>query len=194
MATIETAASDQGSTVLEEQPGEWYVIRVNSGQEKKAAEHIQQQAAQQGLDNLIHQVLVPTEDVVEVRRGKKVNAERKFFPGYMLVNMDMTDKAWHLIKNTPAVAGFLGGKQKPMPISATEARQILDQMQEGVARPKNAVEFDMGEEVKVTDGPFASFNGVVEEVDAEKQKLKVSVSIFGRATPVELDYGQVEKV
>ncbi len=171
----------------------WYVVHVHSGSEKRTADHIMEQAKKKGLDKVIEQVLVPMEEVVEVRRGQKVNAERKFFPGYMLVKMDMNDSAWHLVSSAPKVTGFLGGKQKPSPISEAEALQIMEQMEEGVARPKNAVEFEIGEEVKVIDGPFASFNGIVEEVDSERSRLKVSVSIFGRATPVELEYGQVEK-
>jgi transcriptional antiterminator NusG len=137
---------------------------------------------------------VPTEKVVEVRRGRKVDTERKFFPGYVLVKMEMTDEAYHLIKNTPKVTGFLGSDMKPMPISEKEAERILSQVQEGVERPKPSVTFDVGEQVRVSDGPFASFNGLVEEVDGERARLKVSVSIFGRATPVELEFGQVEKL
>lgn len=134
------------------------------------------------------------EKVVEVRRGRKVDAERKFFPGYVLVKMDMTDEAFHLIKNTPKVSGFLGSEQKPVPISEAEARRILSQVQEGVDRPKPSVSFEVGEQVRVSDGPFASFSGLVEEVDEERARLKVAVSIFGRPTPVELEFGQVDKV
>ena len=133
---------------------------------------------------------MPTEKVVEVRRGRKVDAERKFFPGYVLVKMDMTDEAYHLIKNTPKVTGFLGADNKPMPISEAEASRILHQVQEGIERPKPSVSFEIGEQVRVSDGPFASFNGVVEEVDDARSRVKVAVSIFGRATPVELEFGR----
>ena len=172
----------------------WYVVHVYSGFEKKIAEQIKQQAAQNGLGEQFEAVLVPTEQVTEVRRGQKVNTEHTFFPGYVLVKMDLTDDAWHLVKNTPKVTGFLGSKTKPSPISESEAQRILKQNQEGVERVRPAVLFEIGEQVRVADGPFTSFNGTVEEVDEDKGRLKVSVSIFGRSTPVELEYGQVEKV
>lgn len=172
----------------------WYVLHVYSGFESKVAESIKEKAVKQGLEDCVEDILVPTEEVVEVRRGQRVSAERKFFPGYVLAKLDMNDSVWHLIKDTPKVSGFLGaGGNRPVPISEKEAQRILKQVQEGVDRPRPSVIYDLGEEVKVIDGPFASFNGVVEDVDEEKAKLKVSVSIFGRSTPVELEYSQVEK-
>lgn len=172
----------------------WYVLHVYSGFEKKVAESILELAAQKGMADSFEQVLVPTEEVVEVRRGSKVNSERKFFPGYVLVKMDMTDETWHLVKNTPRVTGFLGARERPTPITEAEAQRILYQVSEGVERPKSSVSYEVGEQVRVIDGPFASFVGFVEESDDEKARLKVSVSIFGRSTPVELEYSQVEKV
>lgn len=172
----------------------WYIVHAYSNFEKKVADSIKEQAQQRGLAHLFEQVLVPTESITEVRRGRKVSAERKFFPGYVLVRMDMTDEAYHLIKNTPKVTGFLGSDNKPVPIPDREAERIINQVEVGVERPKPSVSFEIGEQVKVSDGPFASFSGLVEEVDEERSRLKVAVSIFGRATPVELEYGQVEKV
>jgi len=172
----------------------WYIVQAYSNFEKKVAESLREQSKQRGLDDLFEQIMVPTEKVTEVRRGRKVDAERKFFPGYVLVKMDLTDEAYHFIKNTPKVTGFLGADNKPMPISENEALRILHQVQEGIERPKPTVSFEVGEQVRVSDGPFASFNGTVEEVDDARSRLKVAVSIFGRATPVELEFTQVEKV
>jgi transcriptional antiterminator NusG len=172
----------------------WYVVHVYSGFEKKIAQQIKEQAAQKGLADQFDEVLVPSEEIVELRRGQKVNAERKFFPGYVLVKMELTDDAWHLVKDTPKVTGFLGTKLRPSPITEAEAERILKQSQEGVERPRPAILFEIGEQVRVADGPFTSFNGTIEDVDEERGRVKVSVSIFGRSTPVELEYSQVEKV
>ncbi len=171
----------------------WYIVHTYSNFEAKVAEAIKEQAQIQGLGDEFEEVLVPTEEVVEIRRGQKVNAERKFFPGYVLVKMNLTDEAYHLVKNTPKVTGFLGSQNKPAPVSEGEVNRILHQVQEGIERPKPSITFEIGENVRVCDGPFASFNGLVEEVDEERARLKVAVSIFGRATPVELEYAQVEK-
>jgi len=172
----------------------WYIIHAYSGFEKKVRESILEQAEQKGLSDLFEQILVPTEEVVEVRRGKKVNAERKFFPGYVLVRMHLNDETWSLVRNTAKVTGFLGPGGKPQPVPDFEAERIMNQVQEGVTRPKMSVMYVSGDRVRVMDGPFATFEGDVEEVDEGKGRLKVSVSIFGRATPVDLEYSQVEKL
>ncbi|MEX2643200.1 MAG: transcription termination/antitermination protein NusG [Acetobacterales bacterium] len=172
----------------------WYVLHVYSGFEKKVAQSIREQAEKKGLEEAFEEVLVPTEEVVEMRRGSKVQSERKFFPGYVLLKMELNDETWHLVKDTPKVTGFLGSRGKPTPISQGEAERIMHQVKEGIERPKPAVTFEIGDQVRVSDGPFTSFNGLVEEVDEEKARLKVAVSIFGRSTPVELEYAQVEKL
>ncbi len=171
----------------------WYIIHVYSGFEKKVAQSIREQVQTKGLADVIETVLVPTEEVVEMRRGQRVSTERKFFPGYVLVHMDLNDESWHIVKNTPKVTGFLGAGGRPTPISEAEALRVLHQVQEGVERPKPSITYEIGELVRVCDGPFSSFNGLVEDVDEERARLKVAVSIFGRATPVELEYTQVEK-
>jgi transcriptional antiterminator NusG len=170
----------------------WYIVHAYSNFEKKVAEDIENKAKQKGLGDQIEQIVVPTEKVVEVRRGRKVDAERKFFPGYVLLKANLSDAVFSLVKNTPKVTGFLGDS-KPVPITEAEAERILNQVQEGVERPKPSVTFEIGEQVRVSDGPFASFNGFVQEVDEERSRLKVEVSIFGRAVPVDLEFGQVEK-
>ncbi len=170
----------------------WYVVHTYSGFENKIAAFVQEQADKKGLTDKFEQVLVPTENVISVRNGTKVETERKFFPGYVLIKMEMTDETWHLVNSTPKVTGFLGGK-KPTPITEAEAMRILHQVKEGVEKPKAVVSYEVGEQVRVIEGPFASFTGTVEEVDSEKERLKVSVSIFGRMTPLDLDYTQVKK-
>ena len=171
----------------------WYIVHAYSNFEKKVAEAIRDQAKQQGIGEQFSEILVPTEDVVEIRRGRKFNSERKFFPGYVLVKMELSDEAYVLVKNTPKVTGFLGSQSKPAPVSEKEVQRILGAVEEGVERPKPTIRFDIGEQVRVTDGPFQSFVGSVEQVDEDRARLRVTVSIFGRATPVELEYGQVEK-
>ena len=172
----------------------WYIVHAYSNFERKVAESIKERAVAAGLSDMFEEVLVPMEEVVEMRRGRKVSSERKFFPGYVLVKMELNDQTYHLIKSTPKVTGFLGTENKPIPITEEEAGRILQQVQEGVERPKPSVSFEIGEQVRVADGPFASFNGLVEDVDEERARLKVAVSIFGRPTPVELEYAQVEKL
>ena len=171
----------------------WYSVSVLSNFEKKIAEQIKTAAADAGLEDQIEEVLVPTEEVIEVRRNKKVTAERRFMPGYVLVRMDMTDKVYHLINSINRVTGFLGPQGKPMPMRDEEVNAILNRVEEGEQAPRTLIHFETGEKVSVTDGPFEGFDGMVEEVDDENQRLKVTVSIFGRATPVELEYTQVSK-
>ena len=171
----------------------WYIIHVYSGFERKVEQAIREQAQIKGLAERFEEVMVPSEEVVEMRRGQKVTTERKFFPGYVLVKVDLDDESWHLVKNTPKVTGFLGAGGRPVPITEAEAERIINQVKDGVERPKPLISFEVGEAVRVCDGPFASFNGLVEEVDEERSRVKVAVTIFGRATPVELEYAQVEK-
>lgn len=172
----------------------WYIVHAYSGFEQKIKQQIEEKAIQNGIADHIEEIVIPTENVVEVRRGKKVDAEKKFFPGYILVKMQLTDEAWHLIKNTDKVTGFLGAGGKPQRIPQSEVDAIFKQMEEGVSGSSSGIFYEVGETVKVTDGPFDSFTGTIEEVDEEREKVKVSVSIFGRSTPVELDYMQVKKV
>jgi transcriptional antiterminator NusG len=172
----------------------WYVVNVYSGSEKKVAESIREQAVLKKMDDKILEVLVPTEQVVEIRKGAKVNAEHKFFPGYILIKMEMNDDTWHIVKDTPRVSGFLGSHNKPQAISEKEVMRIMTQIEEGIERPTTEIYFEIGEQIRVIDGPFASFIGTVNEIDTERTRLKVSVSIFGRETPVELEFNQVEKI
>ena len=172
----------------------WYVVNVYSGSEKKVAESLREQAVLKKMEDKILEVFVPVENVIEIRRGTKVNAEHKFFPGYILVKMELSDETWLVVKNTPRVSGFLGSRNKPQPISDAEVEKIMNQVKEGVERPQTNINFETGEQIRVIDGPFASFVGIVEDVDTEKSRLKVSVSIFGRYTPVDLEFSQVEKI
>ena len=172
----------------------WYVVNVYSGFEKKVALAIQEQAEKKGLTDRFGDILVPTEEVVEIRRGAKVTTERNYFPGYVIVRMELTDEAWHLVRNIQKVSGFLGANGKPTPITEAEVSRIMKQVQDSIERPRSNIMFEIGEQVRVTDGPFSTFSGLVEEVDVERSRLKVSVMIFGRPTPVELEYTQVEKV
>ncbi|AFX98449.1 transcription termination/antitermination factor NusG [Candidatus Endolissoclinum faulkneri L2] len=171
----------------------WYVVQVYSGFEKRVAQSINERVARNKFEDLITEILVPTEEVIEVRRGIKATKERKFFPGYILIKMELTDEVWHLVRSQSKVAGFVGGKSKPIPISQIEADRLLKQVSEGIDRPQTSINFEIGEQVRVSDGPFATFNGLVEDVDDERSRLKVAVSIFGRSTPVDLDFNQVEK-
>lgn len=172
----------------------WYVVNAYSGSEKAVADEIRRKAEKQGLSAHFEEILIPTEDVVEIKRGQKTNVERRVFPGYILVRMDLNDTTWHLVKDIPKVSGFLGAKGKPAPITNAEAARMIKQLQDTAERPRTTISFEVGETVTVIDGPFSSFTGVVEASDEAKARLTVSVSIFGRATPVELDFTQVEKI
>ena len=174
---------------------QWYVVHAYSGFEKNVQKTLKERIEREGMADYFGQVLVPVEEVVDIKNGRKTISERKFFPGYVLVEMEMTDDSWHLVKSTPRVTGFIGGTgNRPLPIMQREVDAILQQVQTGVEKPKPKVQFEVGQQVRVSEGPFADFNGTVEEVNYEKSKVRVSVTIFGRATPVELDFGQVEKV
>lgn len=172
----------------------WYVIDVYSGSEKRVAQTIEEKVVKKGLESYIEKVLVPTETVTELRKGVKVSKEKSFFPGYVLVRMALTDDTWTLIRSVPRVSRLLGGKTRPTPIGEKEVERLMGQIEEGVRRPRSSVVFEVGEEVRVNEGPFATFTGIVEEVDVEKERMKVSVTIFGRATPVELEFAQVDKL
>ena len=173
----------------------WYVVHAYSGMEKAVERNLRERIERAGMQSKFGRILVPTEEVVELKNGKKAVTERRFFPGYVLVEMEMDDESWHLVKHTSKVTGFVGGgRNRPSPISQAEVNKIVNQMQEGVDKPKPKVEWTVGELVRVKEGPFTDFNGAVEEVNYEKSKVRVSVTIFGRATPVELDFAQVEKV
>ena len=172
----------------------WYIVHTYSGFEKKVAESLQERVKAYGLTNDIGEVLIPTEQVAEMRGGKKVVSSKRFFPGYILVEMNMTDHAWHVVKNTPKVTGFVGAGTRPTPLSKEEVEQILTQVRSAAEKPKPKYVFEKGEQVRINEGPFTSFNGVVEDVNLDKNTLRVMVTIFGRATPVELDFLQVEKV
>ena len=172
----------------------WYVVQAYSGMERAAERNIQERIARAGVQHKFGRILIPTEEVVEVKGGQKKTTERKFFPGYVLVEMIMDDDTWHLVKQTSKVTGFVGGaRNRPVPISQVEVEKIVSQMQEGSERPRHKVEFEVGEMIRVKEGPFTDFNGCIEEVNYEKNKLRVSVTIFGRATPVELEFSQIEK-
>ena len=171
----------------------WYIVQAYSGFEKKVVESIKETLTKSKLESHLGEILVPTQEVTEVRKGKRIKTHKKYFPGYVLVRLEITKEIFHLIKNIPKVSGFLGSESKPTPIADTEIQKIIDQVSESAINPKSGISFEIGEKVKVCDGPFASFNGLVEEIDEEKSRLKVSVSIFGRATPVDLEFNQVEK-
>ncbi len=171
----------------------WYIVHAYSNFENKVADAIKQSASEKGMSELFDEVFVPTEEVTEIRRGRKINTERRYLPGYVLVKMVLNDQTYHLIKDTPKVTGFLGSGNKPMPVSQREVDRIRGVVSDSIERPRSTITFEIGENVRVTDGPFASFSGVVEDVDEDQQRVKVAVSIFGRATPVELEFAQVEK-
>ena len=198
MSETETPRSEAGDPAVPAKPVNpdlrWYVVHAYSGMEKSVERNIRERINRAGMQDMFGEILVPTEEVVEIKNGQKRTSERRFYPGYVLVQMIMNDDTWHLVKHTNKVTGFVGGaKNRPAPISEDEVAKILGQMEEGVEKPRHKVEFVVGEYVRVKDGPFTDFNGTVEEVNYEKSKVRVSVTIFGRATPVELEFSQVEK-
>jgi transcriptional antiterminator NusG len=194
MAEAEQQVVETASSGTTPKRTRWYILQAYSGFEKKIALAIREKAIQQGISEQIEEIVVPSEDVMEIRRGKKVASERKFFPGYVLLKMELTDETWHMVKNIEKVTGFLGGNGRPQPVPQREVDAIFKQMNTKTAQAKNAVYFQIGDMVKINDGPFDSFTGTVEEIDEDHEKVKVSVAIFGRATPVELDFTQVTKV
>ncbi|MDR0677087.1 MAG: transcription termination/antitermination protein NusG [Holosporaceae bacterium] len=173
---------------------EWYIVNVYSGSEEKVCKAIHDQAQRSGLSSSFGEILIPTEEVVELKKGEKVKTSKKFFPGYILVQMDLTDKAWHLVKSTPKVSGFLGTKEKPQPISESEMKRIVKKVEDSTQNPRHSVDYEIGDAVTVCDGPFASFRGTIDGVDQEKERVKVAVSIFGRSTNVDLSFFQIEKI
>jgi transcriptional antiterminator NusG len=194
VVTEHEAAPDAGRTMTDDKTKQWYIIHTYSGFENKVKESLEQRVTAYGLQDEIGEVLIPTESIVEKRGGREVESKRRFFPGYILVEMHLTDNAWHVVKNTPKVTGFVGAGSKPTPLSREEVDQILHQVTVAAEKPRPRHTFAAGDQVRIIDGPFASFNGVVDEVNNERNTLKVMVTIFGRATPVELDFLQVEKL
>lgn len=178
----------------EQKKARWYIVHAYSGSESRVAQLIREQSVKKGLEDNFEEIIVPTEEVVEIKNGAKINVDKKYLPGYILVKMVMNDESWHLVRNIPRVSGFLGIKGKPTPVSEEEVKRILEQVKESVANPRSELAFEVGDQVRVTDGPFASFSGFVEEIEEDKQRLKVSVMVFGRSTPITLEYIQVEKL
>ncbi len=176
------------------QKARWYIVHVYSGSENRVAQVIREQSAKKGLEDKFEEILIPTEEVVEIKGGSKVSVNKKYFPGYVLVKMVLEDEAWHLVRSIPRVSGFLGTKGKPCPVSEVEVKRIMDQVKASAESPRSSVSYEVGDQIRVTDGPFASFSGFVEEIEDDKQRLKVSVMIFGRATPITLESSQVEKM
>ena len=191
---VQNNSYDNWEIKISLQKSRWYIVHVYSGSENRVAQLIKEKAEKKGFSREIEQVLVPSEEVIEIKAGEKVNTDKKYFPGYVLVKMLMTDETWHLVRTVPRVSGFLGVKGKPTPVSEIEVKRILEQIKESAEAPRTTVNYEVGDQVRIIDGPFASFSGFVEEIEDDKQKLKVSVMIFGRATPVALEYTQVERV